>query len=148
MRNYISKGDIIRTIDGYLEVTGYNGSMVSTDVYEYDEEGNVINTGFQGLTLYEIEQIMKEVDSKIHKVVWEDRKGMSINLNNGIGMGYDIDDFTIPAVRDEINEKWNSIVEVMDDEIREKVHREIDTDDNIEFLTEYLRRAEEDLIVG
>ena len=46
------------------------------------------------------------------------------------------------------NVAWNSIVSMMDDETREKVHNEIAPCTELEFLTRYLELADDDLIVG
>ena len=45
---------------------------------------------------------------------------------------------------------WCSIVNMMDDEVREKVHSDIDPEkwDEESFLKRYLELAEEDLIIG
>lgn len=43
---------------------------------------------------------------------------------------------------------WEEIVSCMDDETREAVHAEIAPCSNEEFLSEYLCRAEHDLIIG
>ena len=43
---------------------------------------------------------------------------------------------------------WLEIVNMMDDEIRERVHEEIDPDHTeAEFLIEYLKQANDDLII-
>lgn len=44
--------------------------------------------------------------------------------------------------------KWDIIVNMMDDETREKVHEEIAPCTDIEFLTRYLEIAPYDLIIG
>lgn len=46
------------------------------------------------------------------------------------------------------NVAWNSIVNMMDDETREKVHDEIAPCTELKFLTRYLELADDDLIVG
>ena len=43
---------------------------------------------------------------------------------------------------------WDTIVNAMDDEIREKVHAELAPCTNTEFLNRYLELASEDLIIG
>lgn len=43
---------------------------------------------------------------------------------------------------------WDAIVEVMDDEIREKVHAELAPCTEEEFLARYLELANENLIIG
>lgn len=57
---------------------------------------------------------------------------------------------TADEAMDEINERnlWDTIVEMMDDEIREAVHSDIAPCTEEEFLDEYLRRADAGLIIG
>jgi len=43
---------------------------------------------------------------------------------------------------------WDAIVEVMDDEIREKVHRDFAPCSWEEFLEAYLKEAKDDIIIG
>ena len=68
----IKKGDEIATQEGYLIVTGYNGSIVYTDSYEVNEDGRATMTGGRGLTLEEIGHLLKEIDRCNHRVVFED----------------------------------------------------------------------------
>ena len=50
----------------------------------------------------------------------------------------------------EINENnlWDVVVNLMDDDTRERVAYEFGPDTNAEFLAKYLEIAEEDLIIG
>lgn len=43
---------------------------------------------------------------------------------------------------------WDVIVNMMDDEIREDVHADLAPCTELEFLSEYLRRASEGLVIG
>ncbi len=70
---HITKGSIIDTFFGTIEVTGYNGSIVYGIEREYDEEGNVEREEETRLTLNEIGHMMKEVDGRNHKV-WYDEE--------------------------------------------------------------------------
>lgn len=64
----------------------------------------------------------------------------NISINNGA---------TYTTIEDALdNCRWYAIVQMMDDEIREHVANAIAPCTNEEFLTEYLRRANEDLIIG
>lgn len=64
----------------------------------------------------------------------------NISINNGA---------TYTTIEDALaNCSWDAIVQMMDDEIREHVANAIAPCTNEEFLTEYLRRASEDLIIG
>lgn len=67
----IKTGDIIDTLVGYLEVKGYNGSIVYCDEYETTDNGEDVMTGERMLTCNEIGKIMKEVDGRNHKVMFE-----------------------------------------------------------------------------
>ena len=63
-----------------------------------------------------------------------------ISIDNGV---------SYTTIEDAItNCALDTIVQMMDDEIREQVANEIAPCTNEEFLTEYLRRANEDLIIG
>lgn len=71
-----------------------------------------------------------------------------ISLNNGNTY------MTAEEAMEQINERslWDVIVNQMDDEIREDVVYELDyndyEDENLQFLREYLNRAETDLVIG
>lgn len=43
---------------------------------------------------------------------------------------------------------WDTVAQYMDDDIREEVHAYFAPCTEEEFLTEYLRRAPEDLVIG
>ena len=43
---------------------------------------------------------------------------------------------------------WDTIVERMDNETRERCHMKNDTTDEAEWLCDYLRMADEDLVIG
>ena len=43
---------------------------------------------------------------------------------------------------------WDAIVNLMDDEVRERVHAELAPCTEEEFLTRYLELAEENLVLG
>ncbi len=47
-----------------------------------------------------------------------------------------------------LREDWDTIVHYMDDDAWESVHRDLAPCDPLDFLTEYLRRAKADLIIG
>lgn len=52
------------------------------------------------------------------------------------------------AISDQIDERWDAIVEMMDDETREHAHREFTGGDNLDFLNLYLSMASDDLVIG
>lgn len=56
----------------------------------------------------------------------------------------------IPEIMPEINARhlYRQIVNFMDDETREAVHMDLAPCTDAEFLAEYLRRANDDLIIG
>jgi hypothetical protein len=43
---------------------------------------------------------------------------------------------------------WQMLVNIMDDDVREAVHRDLAPCTELEFLAEYLKRAEDDLVIG
>lgn len=57
---------------------------------------------------------------------------------------------TADEAMEEINERnlWDAIVDMMEDEIREAVHDDLAPCTEEEFLTEYLRRAEDGMVIG
>ena len=68
------------------------------------------------------------------------RKMKQISINNGAS--YTTIEDAIATVG------MNTIAMMMDDEIREQVANDIAPCTDEEFVAEYLRRAEEDLIIG
>lgn len=79
----ITEGTMIDTPTGYMIATGFNGSLVFFDVFEpemiEDENGNLAHAPGSGmvqvedcrLTLWEVAGVMKEVDGRNHKVIWQ-----------------------------------------------------------------------------
>lgn len=65
-----------------------------------------------------------------------------ISWNNGVTFG-DAEEFL--AARPDL---WDAAVERMDDTTREQVAFDLAPCAKVEFLREYLRRAETDLIIG
>lgn len=63
-----------------------------------------------------------------------------ISINNGSSFVKPVE-----AIK---NIDWDVIVNAMDDEIRESVHFDIAPCTDLEFLEEYLKKANEDLIIG
>lgn len=57
---------------------------------------------------------------------------------------------TAEEAMDEINERnlWDVIVNMMDDDIREAVNADLAPCTDEEFLADYLRRADDGLIIG
>lgn len=70
-KDIITTGAQIDTIEGYEVVKSYNGSIVYTDSYEYDDDGNPQKTGECRLTLEEVGKLMKGVDGRNHRVTFE-----------------------------------------------------------------------------
>jgi protein subunit release factor A len=66
-----------------------------------------------------------------------------LSLNNGNSYVDDLEEH-----EERINELWEVISELMDDETREMVHNELAPCTNLEFLTRYLELATCDLIIG
>lgn len=67
-----------------------------------------------------------------------------ISLDNGHSFQ------TAAEAMPEIRERnmWDTVVRYMDDETREAVAYDLAPCSNAEFLTEYLRRAADDLVIG
>lgn len=68
----IFKGYKVTTAEGYILVKSYNGSIVYVSNYVSDEKDYCHFECERMLTLSEIGALMKEVDGKNHKVIWED----------------------------------------------------------------------------
>lgn len=72
MKNEIGKKDMINTLEGYLLVTDYNGSIVYVDEYHVCGEHDELELiGGRMYTLSEIGHMMKEVDGLNHTVTWD-----------------------------------------------------------------------------
>lgn len=69
--NRITEGSIIDTVDGYLKVTGYNGSIVYADEIIIGLDGSENPAGERRLTLQEIAKIMKEVDGINRDLIYD-----------------------------------------------------------------------------
>lgn len=67
-----------------------------------------------------------------------------ISLDNG--RTYLTADEAMPEIMD--YNLWDAVVMMMDDEIREAVHYSLSHCTEQEFLAEYLRRADNDLVIG
>lgn len=67
-----------------------------------------------------------------------------ISLDNG--RTYLTADEAMPEIMD--YNLWDAVVMMMDDEIREAVHYSLAPCTEQEFLAEYLRRADNDLVIG
>lgn len=105
MKNTIAIGTKITTIYGYEEVTaiygyevvtsiGKRGSIVDTDSYHIDEDGNPVLDGHRILTLSEIAHLMEEVDGHQHTVCIEEETTphrKDTTMKNIITIGTDID---------------------------------------------------------
>lgn len=70
---------------------------------------------------------------------------MKISIDNGRTF-YDIDELN--EIQSDIIRLWDAIVTFMDNDTREDVHTDLAPCTEIEFLSEYLRRAPFDLVVG
>jgi hypothetical protein len=69
-----------------------------------------------------------------------------ISIDNGNSY---IDHNEVAELREAIDYVgWDVIVEVMDDDVRERCHMESDATDEPEWLADYLRMADEDLVIG
>nr|DAN98733.1 MAG TPA: hypothetical protein [Caudoviricetes sp.] len=69
---------------------------------------------------------------------------MQISLNNGRSYM----DASEAMTQIMANDLWETVVNLMDDGIREAVADDMAPCSEEEFLTEYLKRADDDLVVG
>jgi len=67
--HYITTGSTILADDCNLIVTGYNGSIVYLDEYDFDFH----KTGERMLTLNEIAHVMHQYSGDVVTVVWQDK---------------------------------------------------------------------------
>ncbi|MCY1003921.1 hypothetical protein OWM54_42935 [Myxococcus sp. MISCRS1] len=65
-----------------------------------------------------------------------------VSLDNG-NTFHDAD-----AVASELATCWDALVEMMDDDVRERVHGELAPCTNVEFLARYLELAKSNLVLG
>ena len=66
---YITIGSTVLTDDGYMVVTGCNGSIAYLNEYDYNSH----KTGERMLTLNEIAHEMHRYDGHTYKVAWKDK---------------------------------------------------------------------------
>lgn len=126
MSDHITKGTEITTADGYIIVTGYNGHIVyaerhvltAPDDEEYTDDNAIDVKTDEMYTLSEIAGLMKEVDGRNHRVIY-DEPHIVIN-SYGIEFNYDV------------------AVSYMDDELREYIYNEMETDTEQEFFDKYV----------
>ena len=112
MLDHITKGTEITTADGYIIVTGYNGHIVYADYYTDDDTKTE-----ERYTLSEIAGLMKELDGKNHRVIYDEPH--TVINSYGIEFNYDV------------------TVSYMDDELREYLHNEIAPCSDQEFFDKY-----------
>lgn len=72
-----------------------------------------------------------------------------LNLHNGNSF-HDIYIKDLNENKAEIIDKWDSIVQAMDDDLREEIHLLAIAEDfdELDFLKAYLEKSENDLIIG
>ena len=65
-------GDTIPTLEGEEKIISFNGSIITTQSYVIgDNEELIENGGENMLTQYDVERILKEIDGKNHKVIFD-----------------------------------------------------------------------------
>lgn len=67
-----------------------------------------------------------------------------ISVDNGLT--YKTAEEAWPEIK--ANGLWDSIVQLMDDDVRERVHATCASCDEMEFLVAYLAAADDDLVIG
>lgn len=71
-REIIKEGTELHVEDGYIRITGANGSgLIYADQYFVDEDGTEKYIGERCLTASEIGLLMKAVDGQNHHIVYE-----------------------------------------------------------------------------
>ena len=93
------------------------------------------------MTAFDVKHINKDVVDAIRQDYC--LKGR-LSLDNGANY-IDIDD--LHAHASEIVEKWDVITIVMDGDVRQRIHKDMAPCTELEFLAEYLRRADHNLII-
>lgn len=126
MFDHITKGTEITTEQGYLIIKGYNGHIVYANHYmqtwpddaeEFTDDTATEVVEERMLTLSEIGLIMRAVDGRNHRVIY-DNPNIVIN-EYGVEFERDV------------------AVSYMDDELREYIHNEMETDTEQEFFNKY-----------
>lgn len=76
----------------------------------------------------------------------ENKEWARLSIDNGCTFMqvYELPDGDFPKC----GVSWETVVTMMNDDLREEVHRNIAPCTEMEFLKEYLKRAKEDLIIG
>lgn len=76
----------------------------------------------------------------------ENKEWARLSIDNGCTFMqvYELPDGDFPKC----GVSWETVVTMMNDDLREEVHRDIAPCTEMEFLKEYLKRAKEDLIIG
>lgn len=69
---HISQGSEIQTLDGFLTVEGWNGRLVDVTEWLLDRDGGEHEGRELRMTLNEIAAVMKEVDGRNHRVLWDE----------------------------------------------------------------------------
>lgn len=117
IKEVIGAGSEVLGNDGIFIAESYNGDIVFGRQYEWnpDTDNYDIDAGDRMLTLNEIGHMMKDLDGQNHKVVWEvfvkNLSGAKIIFDNAVSM--------------------------MDDDIREEIHRQLAPCSEQEFFTAY-----------
>lgn len=65
-----------------------------------------------------------------------------ISIDNGMNFS------RASGVSKDLDRIWSQVVNVMDDDIREEVHTKFAPCSNRKFLSEYLKRAKDDIVIG
>lgn len=64
-------GDTILTLEGEEKIISFNGSIITTQSYIIGDNDKLIENGENMLTRSDVERILKEIDGKNHKVIFD-----------------------------------------------------------------------------
>lgn len=86
------------------------------------------------------------VVEKAIEIALKDSKPVYLSIDNGMTFITADEDTELQAAIDEVG--WEEIVGYMDDDAREKAHRDVAPGTKLEYLKHYLKIAPHDLVIG
>nr|DAQ95961.1 MAG TPA: hypothetical protein [Caudoviricetes sp.] len=91
-------------------------------------------------------ETFEAVVEKAAAIALEDSKPAYLSVDNGFSYIAADEDAELQAAIDKVG--WNTIVNFMDDDAREKAHRDVAPCTDLEFLKYYLGIAPYDIVIG
>lgn len=68
---HLKIGDTIQTLAGEEKIIYSNGSIITTQSYIVGDNDELIENGENMLTKCDVERILKEIDGRNHKVIFD-----------------------------------------------------------------------------